>query len=417
MKTGSVTLFLAYRFILGKNNNYAIKIVTWVCFAAIMIGCMALTLIFSIMQGFEDSTHERLQNIYPQVIIQSPVNQDLNWDKLQTFLTKEPDVLAFSPYAISYGVLHNPKLQDHLDLHQISLIKAINPSTDHLISNLTKQINLLANQADLKLTQILENDQIIIGTGLAKNLMLEKSDPVEIFIPCETNTKNKTVNFKKIKAKIGALIQTGIAEFDDGLIISSLDFAKKNSHEFGINEIGLKLKPYSNQNKAVLQLKKALNLNIVTWQELYAPIMSALKLEKYTGLAIAILIILIACMTLIALLFMLITKHTSNIAILTILGLVNTQIKKLFILISLIITSIACIIGMLLAGIFGLVIKNYKFIELPEAYMLSNLPIALSPNIFCFVLISTIIISLIATQIPLNLINKLNLAHLLKSNN
>jgi len=164
-------------------------------------------------------------------------------------------------------------------------------------------------------------------------------------------------------------------------------------------------------------LKKALNLNIVTWQELYAPIMSALKLEKYTGLAIAILIILIACMTLIALLFMLITKHTSNIAILTILGLVNTQIKKLFILISLIITSIACIIGMLLAGIFGLVIKNYKFIELPEAYMLSNLPIALSPNIFCFVLISTIIISLIATQIPLNLINKLNLAHLLKSNN
>lgn len=414
MKQQPFLFFLAGRFILAKNNSYAIKVVTWVCFSAIMIGCMALTLIFAIMQGFESTTCERLQNIYPQVIIQAPINQDLNWLKIQSFLNQEPNILASSPYAISYGVLHNPKLSDQIDLHQISLIKAIDPSTDQLVSNLTTKINWQNQEPSL--SQALVNQQILIGTGLAKNLGLEIASPAEIFIPCETNAKKQSMNFKKIKVTIGAIIKTGISEFDDSLIITSLDFAQKIFHDFGINEIGIKLKPGANQKQLVLHLKKQLNLNIVTWQELYAPIMSALKLEKYTGVAIAILIILIACMTLIALLFMLITKHTGNIAILTVLGLLNSQISQLFILISLLITSAACLIGMLLAGLLGLIIKNYEFIELPEAYVISSLPIKLCPEIFGFVFGCTLILALMATLIPINLIHKLNLSQLLKAN-
>lgn len=416
MQHKSILFFLASRLVFGKNNSYAIKIVTWVCFTAIMLGCMALTLIFAIMQGFETTTGERLQNIYPQLILQAPIGQDLNWPKLQAALAQDQNVLASSPYALNYGVLHNPKLSNQIDLHQISLIKAIDPNTEHLVSNLTTKIQLPEDQSQFNLTQLLTGQQILIGCKLATDLGLAIHDSVEIFIPSETNAKHQAINFKKIKAQISALIHTGIAEFDESLIITTLDFAQNNFHEFGINEIGLKLKPGISQSQAVLLLKKKLQLNIVTWQELYAPIMSALKLEKYTGVAIAILIILIACMTLIALLFMLITKHTKNIAILTVLGLDNKSIKQLFILISLMLTSLASLIGMLLAGLLGLVIKNYKFIELPEAYVISNLPITLAPQIFGFVFISTLSIALITTLIPISLITRLNLAQLLKTN-
>lgn len=418
MKLASIPFFLAHRFIFGKNNSYAIKIVTWICFSAIVIGCMALTLIFAIMQGFESTTSERLQSIYPQVIIQAPLNQTLNWEKLNKYLTSQPDILAITPYALTYGVLHNPSLNHEIDLHQLSLIKAIDFQTDGLVSKLTSKIKLPNKPASLTLTQALKDNQVVIGTGLARNLNLAPQDQVEIFIPSETNSKSKSINFKKIKAVLAGTIQTGIAEFDDSLIITSLDFAAKNFHEFGIQEIGLKLNSKLNAKQTNLALEKLrtdLKLNLVTWQELYAPVISALKLEKYTGISIAILIILMACMSLIALLFMLITQHKTNVAILTILGLTKAQIKHLFLLISLIMTSIASLIGMLLASAIGLIIKNYHFIELPDAYLITSLPITLAPSIFAFVFSSTLVLALIATHVPLNLINKLNLAQLLKT--
>ncbi len=408
----SVVWFLARQLIFSKNNSYIIKIVTIVCFTAITIGSMALTLILAIMQGFETTTTERLQSIYPQVIIQAPIGQNLNFAKLSDYLKQNNGLLAYTPYAVSYGVLHNPKLDSQFELQNISLIKAIDQKTENLVSKLATKLS----PNNLLTTQTITKNQIIIGSNLAKNLNLAILDPVEIFIPSEANTKNKSLNFKKIKAFVAGSIKTGISEFDDSLIICTLDFAQANFHEFGTNEIGLKLKPKTNPNLLITKLKADLNLNVITWQELYAPIITALKLEKYTGMAIAILIILIASMTLIALLFMLITRHARNIAVLQILGLSLFKIRRIFILISLIITSLATISGMLIASIIGLIIQNYHFIELPEAYLITTLPIELSLPILLLVLINTLLIALIACALPISLVNRINLAKLLKIN-
>lgn len=412
MIKNSVVWFLARQITFGKNNSYIIKSVTWICFAAIMIGSMALTLILAIMQGFETTTTERLQSIYPQIIIQAPIAQNLNWSALSNYLKQNNQILAYTPYAISYGVLHNPKLDAQLELQNICLIKAIDQKTELLVSQLATKLspnNLLSNQT-------LAKNQVIIGSNLASNLNLEITNPVEIFIPSEANTKNKSLNFKKVKASMIGTIKTGISEFDDSLIICPLEFAQEHFHEFGINEIGVKLKPKINPDLMINKLKTDLNLNIITWQELYAPIITALKLEKYTGIAIAILIILIASMTLIALLFMLITRHARNIAVLQILGLSITKIKHIFILISLMITSLATVSGILIASLIGLIIQNYHFIELPEAYLVTTLPINLSWQIFAFVLTNTLLIALFICILPLNLVNKINLAKLLKIN-
>lgn len=422
MKQKSITFFLTRKLIFGHNNSYSIKIVTWVCLAAIMIGSMALTLIFAIMQGFESTTTERLQNIHPQIIMRAPMGSFLDFAKISHKLINYPSILAYTPYAIGYGVLLNPKLSQEIEFANISLIKAIDPNTEKLVTNLTHKITNANTQDNLThdLISNLEANKIIIGVNLAKNMCLNINDSVEIFIPTETNARAKTINFKKIKAIISNTLKTGISEFDDSLIMTSLAFAQKHFHNFGIQEIGIKLKPEispAQQKQIIDSLAKNFGLSIVAWQELYTPIIATLKLEKYTAIAIAILIMLIASMTLIALLFMLITKHTSTITILQILGLKQNKIRNLFILISITITSIASLTGIILATIIGLILQNYHFIELPDIYYISTLPIKLSFNILSFVFLINILIGLLASQLPLKLITRLNLSKLLKINN
>lgn len=388
----------------------------WICTSAIAIGSCALTLIFAIMQGFQTTTETRLQNIHPQIILQAPKGQDLNFVKIKNYLTQNHDPLlnqiqAVTPYALNYGVLHNPLLSDQIEFYNISLIKAIDPKSETLVSKIETK---LENQISLQ--GALNNHKIIVGSNLAKNLGLTIHSPAQIFIPSSTNAKTKTVNFQKINVIIGGIIKTGISEFDDNLIMIALDFATQHFSDTGICQIGIKLKPQANEAELLKFLNLRLGLHAFSWKDLYTPLIAALKLEKYVALAIALLIILIAIMTLIALLFMLITKHIKTIATLTILGLAPNKIRNLFTTVSLILTSFACLGGMLAALGIGLFIQNYPFITLPDAYYITTLPIQLSSQIFITVFATTIMIALIASQIPLQLISKINLATLLKTN-
>lgn len=417
MHSNSFTLFLARRLIFSKNNNSAIKISLYLCLISIAIGSFALSLIFAIMQGFQTATESRLQSIHPQIILQAPKGRDLNFDKIKNYLIQESQNLflnqiqVITPYALSYGILHNPNLSDQVEFYNVSLIKSIDPETEPLVSNLTTKL-----EKQLILSQTLENDQIIIGANLAKSLNLSINSSAQIFLPNSTNAKNQALNFQKINIKIGNIIKTGISEFDDNLIITSLNFAYQNFPEIGICELGIKLKPQANQSEILKLLKLHLKLNVFSWKDLYTPLIAALKLEKYVALTVAILVILMAFMMLISLLFMLITKHLHTIATLTMLGFSGNQIRNLFLTVALIITGWACSIGLLFAALVGLVIQNYPFITLPDAYYLTTLPIELSLDLFIVIFVSTIISSLLISLIPIKSINKINLVTLLKFN-
>lgn len=413
MNKSNIPLFLAHRLLFSKNYSYSIKIVSWVCFSTIAISSFALTLIIAIMQGFETATEERLQSIHPQIIIQSLNNDYLDFIKIKKYLKNNfPEILAISPNTSKHGTIHNPQLSNNIELDNIVLIKGVNPKTENSISKLESKIK---NKKSLQ--QVLDKGKVLIGEGCAESLYLDIDDPIAIFVPTKISTNNKKVSFDQIDTFVGGVFKTGISEFDNDLIITSLDFIAENFNESGVSEIGITLKNNYNEKNVIKNLNDRLKLNVFSWKEPYSTIVSALKLEKYAAVLIAILIIIIASMTLISLLFMLITQHTSTIAILTVLGLSIKKIRLTFTLVSLLITTSACLLGTLLATIAGVVLQNYHFIELPDVYYVSTLPIKLSPTIFFGVIVVNFIITLITTQIPLRLIDKLNVSQILKTNN
>ena len=77
------------------------------------------------------------------------------------------------------------------------------------------------------------------------------------------------------------------------------------------------LKDRSKEKQVVESLKKRLDLEVMSWKDLYSSLVSALILEKYAILFILALVALVASLNIISLLFMYVTQKRTDIAILS----------------------------------------------------------------------------------------------------
>ena len=411
MSKFSIPFFLARRLLFSKSYAYPIRIVTLICFSTITIGSLSLCLIFAIMQGFQTSTETKLQSIHPQVIMQAAPGTELNIPKITQHLQKHfPQVVAWAPNCTKYAVIQNPQLERELDLTNLVQIKGINPQREAQVSQIEQKLLPPIQH----LTVALQNHQVAIGSKCAKLHNLKIGEAISLFVPTEIDPQK--VSFEKIQTQVGAIFQTGIAEFDQELIIASLEFMQAHFENCEISELGLKLAPHIPEAQLITELAQAFHVPVFSWREPYSTIVSALKLEKYAGVLIAGLICLIASMTLVALLFMLITQHLSTITILSTLGCTKFQLRCTFTWISLIINGTATLIGLSLAWILGLLLQHYWTIELPDVYYVTTLPIQLNPVIWISIAVITQLITLIIAQIPISLINQLNLNQIIKTN-
>lgn len=430
----SLKLFLAWRFIKDSRNRSSLSIVMLICFISIMISTGALILTAGIMRGFEKSTHEKLQGIHSDLSILS-YNNALNFKLINRVLEKEfkDFIKASSPatYAqliirenqdteqekYSSSKLTEAKLiredqdskiainskQENIQ-NKLVLLKAIDPKTEPEVSNLSNLIILpkLNNTIKNSWSNLLDNNSIVIGQTLAQELGLSVNSQVELlYTQSEDNIHNNKISFDKYDAKVSAIFKTGIYEFDDNIIICSLDLFKKIFENLEIKEINIKLIDQTKSNLVKDKLIDRLGLDVKSWQDLYPALVSALALEKYAMNFVLTLVTIISAMNIVALIFMVMQQKKKQIAVLQSLGLSKSSVRDIFILISLIITGVAALTGLILALIVSKILTTYPIIKLPDVYYVSTLPIEISYSLIVKVLIGTLLLSLLAALIPI----------------
>lgn len=445
--------WLAKRLTFSPYTNHATKIMLIISMTSIALTCGALALTWSIMRGFEEVTLKNLQTIHPQLIMESKTSASLNFPAIQQVLKQEfPEISACAPKITRQVIIATQEQQ----LSPAITIMGIEPELEYLVTNLNSQIINLDRDSqfpldctrdereilnpvnnNLKILDLITNnipDQILIGTELAENYNLNLGDQIELLIPNQANNLTRSIQFESHNATIGAIFKTGISDFDQNLVICNLDFIKILFPGSQIIQVGLKLNsqnlptpyyfaqianyfktiPNTPNLKLLKKLKSRFKLEIYPWQELYAPIMAALRLEKYVMGLILLLIIIITSFTTIALMFMLVTQRTHEIAILQTLGLNQTKIKLLFSLIGLTVVTCATTIGLIIAGFLGLLLNKYPIITLPEVYLINTLPIKLEFTVFLTIFGLSLILGLIATWLPIKQVKYLQIAAILK---
>lgn len=404
----SLTHLIAWRYITGTRHAGTISTMAVISFISILIGSFALALIMCVMNGFEKTTYQKIQTMHAPIIINSH-GQSLNIPALAKVITQEfPQISSWSARARNHVMIQEN--DDSID--NVMILSAIDPEHESQVSTIEQTIVAWHTQTN-KLADILQDSNILIGRKNACQLGLELGDTIDLLYTPE-GALGKKIILEKKSAIIGGLFDTGVDEFDTGMIVCSLNFFNKLFPDQGISLIGVKLSDTGNEQQTIAALHARLKLDVYSWKTLYPALVSALMLEKYAMFFILALICLVASMNIISLLFMHITQKRGDIAILKAHGLSDAGIRTIFLWMGMGIAGIAALMGIIFAYGAGLLLEKYPFIQLPDVYYVSHLPINMEPTIFIFVFLVVMFLSLIATLIPIRTTKTINIANVLR---
>jgi lipoprotein-releasing system permease protein len=198
-----------------------------------------------------------------------------------------------------------------------------------------------------------QNNSIIIGKGLADKMLLEKGDIIKI-----TTTKGVLASLK-----IVGISQIGIAEIDNISSYTSIDTAQKLLGESTnyITDIQVKLKDMTLAPAMAKEYKNKFNLDTIDYQTSNSQFETGSTVRSIISYAVGIVLLIVAGFGIYNILNMMIFEKMDSIAILKATGFSGSDVKWVFISLSLIIGITGGILGLIFGYIFTSIIDVIPF--------------------------------------------------------
>ncbi|MBT3827458.1 ABC transporter permease [bacterium] len=404
------SFLLAWRYLKSRSIGSSINAMVLISFFSIFLSSFALTLVTGVMNGFESSTRKKLQGINADLTVNAR-GQELNTTAITSVLREQAGSLIDSMSSVSnqYVIIRD---QDDSSIN-VTQMYAINPHTETKTTTLGSTI---LNPTNTTLENIVVKEGILVGDVIARNQGLVVGDEIELLYLDNSSSQSQTVHLEKTYAQVSGIFSSGLEELDEHTIFCSRNFFATMWPDQDPTELKIKLKAGINPNLAQKKISTLLaGLQVRRWEQFYPAIISALMLEKYAMFFILILIMLVACTTIVSLMFMQITRRTRDIAILRSMGAGPGMIRAIFTLYGLLITTVATTLGIAIATLIGTIVSYYRLIKLPDAYFVTHLPIDIQPWWIVAIFVLCIFMSLCAILLPLTRLNNHSLAEIIKA--
>ncbi len=396
----SVTHFLAMRYLKSTQENRFFSWITVLSTVGIAIGCAALIVVLSVVNGFESELRKRFLQANAHIMAYrypAGLSEPEKWMKIISDDFPQ-DVKAISPFVHSetmakhgatlHGVLVRgvvPKLREEVQ----SSAGLIHP--ENALAILQKEID------DLKAgTPLPRVPSIVVGNGLLGLINAKIGDELSLVAPERGGSELKTY-------KIIGTYESGLKHYDNRLIVMSLSSAQAF---FNMGEVvtGLEigLKNYMNSVDVESRMQEKYNLTFREWQSFNQPLFEAMQKERLLiGLVVA-LVSLVAAFNILTTVFVSVSQKQKDISILKSLGATNRQIVGTFINQSIYVGVIGGALGGIMAVVISWWLDHYlsKLLDLPDPYVLKNLPIEYSAWVYAAVIFSSVILCIAAGIYP-----------------
>jgi lipoprotein-releasing system permease protein len=123
-------LFIGLRYTRAKRRNHFISFISLMSMLGIALGVVVLITVLSVMNGFDREIKKRVFSMVPAITVGSGATFVLNWEELEKYLKRAPEVTAVAPYVEGQVLLTSSGLV------QPALIRGIIPADEAKISEL-----------------------------------------------------------------------------------------------------------------------------------------------------------------------------------------------------------------------------------------------------------------------------------------
>ena len=364
------SLIIAKRFMIGGKGSGPSRLTGWISIIGLTIGCMAMILSVSILNGFESRVVSKIIGFEGDLRITNVKD----WSKLESYISSLNGVKSTMLFQKRKSLLiGRNNSQRMVELKSIEI-----PKISEFYDLNIKQVNASKTQ------------QIILGEMTARRLNLNLGDEVRILSPIDNGSAWGLPI--QVQCIVSGIFNVQVLDLDDKIAFISKDvgrklFLRKN----GPDGLDIRLDKNSDfQTIANMIKNKFPNIKINKWSDLHSELFNAMRFERIGALFVLSLIIVVACFNLITTLILVTAQKIRQIGILQVMGCSQKVIKTIIMSQGVMIGSIGITAGLIFGVIIIILQNTYGLIPLPEdVYFISFLPM----NIYFYDIITILSIS------------------------
>ncbi len=310
-------LYIAIRHTFPKGKR--LPFFTIMSVSGVVLGTMALVIVLSVFNGFGHAIREVVADTTGDLkVMNGRIFEDYR-EKIAT-LMESPLVEAAAPSAFGMVMLQAGN-------------RPIFPQVQGIDVEEERRIVPLDNYIRYGDLDELDDDSIIISSGIANTLRIRVGDEVDVYTPLMIERLKQNEVLLPRSMRVAAVFETGFTKVDENTIISTLRTMQDlYGLGDGVHAIKVKLKPGVDADFAAreLQAKFAPPFRVSTWIESNADFLAIIEFEKRMMFFILLIIVLVASFSIATSLFTSVVKKTREIGLFSSMGATSRQIVACF---------------------------------------------------------------------------------------
>ncbi len=383
---------LANKLSRDKEHNLSRPIVN-ISTIGVALGVMTILIAMAITNGYQTIIREKVVGMGAHIRIS---NYDDNYsfdatpfERDQFFLKdlyQNPEIDHIRFFATKVGII---KTDDQVEG---VVLKGVD-STFHWSHF---QQNIIEGEP-IKLNPAQTGNDILISSSLSKKLHLVPGDKVRTYFVQEPLMQRSFT--------VSGIFETGLPEFDENFALVDLRHVQKLNHwdSTMVGGIEILIKDYDKIDEMGNYINDHVgyHLKAETIKEIYPQLFDWIELLDTNVLVLMIIIILVCAITIISTFFIIVLEQTPTIGILKTLGLKNSGIIPVFLILASKILLKGLLIGNAVAALLVIFQSRFHFIKLDAAiYYVPYIPVELNFLPILVINIAILLICLAVLMIP-----------------
>lgn len=384
MKSRSLSIRIALRYLFSRKSHAAVNVLSYISMAGVAIAATAMVIVLSVFNGFYTFTADRISHFSAPLVVTTASGQLIaDADSLAAAISGAEGVADATPVLTERAFAVCGERQTPL------VLCGIDPEGNTARS-------LPAVTIDGNPVLVYDDEQLpntaISSVGVANALRSFPSVPVyvRIYEPrrhARLNPANPLAAFRCDSLVVDAVYRIDQNEFDNDYMFVPLAFARNLlglTTEATSVEISVADGADINAVRTSVERIVGPGYKVADRMEQQSDSFRMINVEKWITLVMLTFILVVATFNVLSIMSIMIIEKRGNSAVLMSLGATSSTISGIFGWVSMLITSIGGIVGIVIGVILSLLQQIFGFIKLvaddPSQLSIDSYPVSVEPT-------------------------------------
>lgn len=400
--------FVARRYLFSKKKTHVINVISFISVVGVAVATMALVVVMSVFNGFQDLVANLFTNFDPQLKVMPVMGKTAASD--DPVLTK---IRHLPQVDVATESLQDMALAVYQGKQAMVTVKGV----DDNFANLTHITEILYGDGQFQL-HTANLDYGTPGIRLAQNLGTGANWQGYLRIYAPRREGQLDMSNPQDGFVVDSLISSGVVfavnqgKYDKNYILTSIGFARRLFGQQGrLSALELRLKPDADFNAAKRRIQQIAGSRFVVKDryEQQADTFKIMQIEKLMAYIFLTFILIVACFNIIGSLSMLIIDKRDDVVTLRNLGATDRQITRIFLFEGRMISVFGALLGIGLGLLLCLLQQQFGFVRMGDAdgsYIVNAYPVSVHYLDVLIIFITVIVAGWLSVWYPVRYLSK-----------